>query len=75
MLARVFTLRFSSLVHGFDDAELVAFLRDREVAGIHEHFFEREGQAYLAMVVTYRPTRPEAEDPAPKRAAERSGPA
>lgn len=62
MLARVFTLKFSPVLDGFADEELAAFVRDRDVVDIRDHFFERDGQPYLAVFVTYRARRPETEE-------------
>lgn len=53
MLTRVITLRFNGMLDGFDDAPLHDFIRDKEVVSVHDHFFVRHDQPYLAMVVSY----------------------
>jgi ATP-dependent DNA helicase RecQ len=53
MLAQVVTLHFDSALGGFDDSPLQAFLKDKEVHSIHDHFFIKDQEPYLAVVVTY----------------------
>jgi ATP-dependent DNA helicase RecQ len=53
MLARVITLRFSSLLEGFDDAPLRDFIKDKEVHALRDHFFTRNDVPYLAVMVSY----------------------
>jgi ATP-dependent DNA helicase RecQ len=62
MLTRVITLRFNSLMDGFDDAPLRDFIKDKEVISARDHFFVRNDQPYLAVVVNYtlKPTVTEA---------------
>lgn len=62
MQTRVITLRFNSLLDGFDDAPLRDFIKDKEVISARDHFFVRHGQPYLAVVVNYtlKPTATEA---------------
>lgn len=54
MLLRVFTLSFDPLSERFDDSGVRDFLADKEVDAISDHFFERDGQPYLALVIRYR---------------------
>ena len=50
MPARVFTLKLDPLTDGFDDAELRAFLRDREVVSIRDsHACRRERGTHRAL--------------------------
>jgi ATP-dependent DNA helicase RecQ len=53
MLTRVFTLRFNSLLDAFDDAPLRDFIKDKEVIAVRDHFFLRQDQPYLAVLVNY----------------------
>jgi ATP-dependent DNA helicase RecQ len=53
MLTRVITLRFNSVLDGFDDAPLRDFIKDKEVISIRDHFFVRNDQPYLAVVINY----------------------
>lgn len=53
MLFRVFTLRFSIALDGFDDAPLTDFIMDKTVLSLHNHFFIRNETPYLAVVVIY----------------------
>ena len=55
MQARVITLRFSSMVEGFDDAPLRDFIKDKEVHALRDHFFVRNDVPYLAVMVSYSP--------------------
>jgi hypothetical protein len=54
MLVRVFTLGLDPLSERFDDEPVRAFLADKDVISIHDHFFVKEGAPYLALVVCYR---------------------
>ena len=54
MLARVLTLRFDERLGGFDDGPLRAFVKDRQVCAIRDHFFVKDSTPYLAVVVTYQ---------------------
>ncbi len=53
MLTRVFTLRFNVLLDGFDDAPLRDFIKDKEVIAVRDHFFLRQDQPYLVVIVNY----------------------
>jgi hypothetical protein len=64
MLARVLTLKFDPVLGRIDDASLQAFIKDREVLSIREHFFTREEIPYLAIIVTYNPKPVDADTPA-----------
>lgn len=46
-------MRFNSLLDGFDDAPLRDFIKDKEVISVRDHFFVRNDQPYLAVVVNY----------------------
>jgi superfamily II DNA helicase RecQ len=64
MLARVLTLKFDPVLGRIDDASLQAFIKDRDVLSIREHFFTREEIPYLAIIVTYNPKPVDADTPA-----------
>ncbi|MGH9838256.1 MAG: HRDC domain-containing protein [Blastocatellia bacterium] len=53
MLTRIITVRFNSLLDGFDDAPLRDFIKDKEVISARDHFFIHQEKPYLAMVVHY----------------------
>lgn len=53
MLTRVFTLRFNGLLDAFDDAPLRDFIKDKEVIAVRDHFFLRQDQPYLVVIVNY----------------------
>jgi ATP-dependent DNA helicase RecQ len=53
MQARVITLRFSSLLDGFDDAPLRDFIKDKEIHALRDHFFVRNDTPYLAVMVSF----------------------
>ncbi|MEO5351032.1 MAG: HRDC domain-containing protein [Magnetococcus sp. YQC-3] len=53
MNVRVFTLKFSSLTGGFDDADVRTFIADKEVQEIRDHAFTHQGMPYLTLVVVY----------------------
>ena len=42
-MLRIFTLKFQSTLGAFDDAELQAFIKDKEVLSIRDHFFTKDG--------------------------------
>ncbi len=51
MLARVVTLRFDPALEAFDDGALQEFLKAKEVIAIHDHFFVRNEEPYLALLL------------------------
>ncbi|MFN0112942.1 MAG: HRDC domain-containing protein [Blastocatellia bacterium] len=53
MQTRVITLRFNGLQDAFDDEPLRDFTKDKEVISVRDHFFVRNDQPYLAVVVNY----------------------
>ncbi|MGH9843404.1 MAG: HRDC domain-containing protein [Blastocatellia bacterium] len=53
MLTRVITLRFNGLLDAFDDGPLRDFIKDKEMISVRDHFFVRNDQPYLAMIVNY----------------------
>ena len=54
MQVKVLTLRFCKLTETFNDTALQAFIKDKEVISIRDHFFEQLGIPYLTLVVIYR---------------------
>ena len=59
MLVRVLTLKFDSVIGGFDDSLLRDFVKDKEILSIRDHFFTRDELPYLVVIVTYNLLRPE----------------
>ncbi len=53
-MLRIFTLKFQSPLGAFDDAELQAFIKDKEVLSIRDHFFTKDEMPYLVVLVTYQ---------------------
>ncbi len=53
MRVKLFTLRYSSTLGGFDDELLQVFMGDKEITGFREHFFVLEDAPHLCCVVTY----------------------
>jgi superfamily II DNA helicase RecQ len=51
---KVFTLRFSDSMEGFDDAPLQEFITDKEIIELYEHFFIHENTPCLAILIAYR---------------------
>ncbi len=47
-MLRIFPLKFQSTLGAFDDAELQAFIKDKEVLSIRDHFFTKDEMPYLA---------------------------
>jgi len=54
MRIRLFTLRYSATLGGFDETPLQDFVRDKEVLWFREHFFRDHGIAHLACVLAYQ---------------------
>ncbi len=63
MHIRIFTLRFSPVIEGFDDGPLRSFMTDKEVLSVREHFFTANGDAYWTFMVLYKLPRPKVETP------------
>jgi len=53
MNLKLFTLKFSSDLDGFDDTAMRQFLADKEVSSIHQHAFEIDGKPYWAILVKF----------------------
>ncbi len=54
MKLRVFTLRLDPETGAFDDRDLQAFVTDRTVISVADHFFTDGGAPVWALLVTYR---------------------
>ena len=50
MKVRIFTLRFSKTMEGFDDEDVRLFMSDKEIVSANEHFFQKDGLPYIALV-------------------------
>ena len=59
MKLKMFTLRFSENVDGFNDEPLQEFIADKEVIEFSEHFFVHEKTPYLTVVFAYRDISPD----------------
>ena len=68
-MLRIFTLKFQSTLGTFDDAELQAFIKDKEVVSIRDHFFTKDDMPYLVLLVTYQLAGPPTDVPAAESAA------
>ena len=68
-MLRIFTLKFQSALGAFDDAELQAFIKDKEVVSIRDHFFTKDDMPYLTVLVTYQLAGPPTDVPAVESAA------
>lgn len=53
MLIRIFTLRFSDAIEGFDDESLRAFMADKEIISVREHFFLKDNIPYWSVMLIY----------------------
>ncbi len=61
MRVKVFTLRFDPRIEGFDDEGLRAFMADKQVSSVREHFFSHADTPYWAVMVAYELTRNDGE--------------
>ncbi len=54
MKLKIFTLKFSETVDGFDDSAIQDFQAEREIIEVTEHFFVHEQTPYLTVLLSYR---------------------
>lgn len=54
MRIKLFTLRYSATLGGFDDTPLSDFTRDKEIVAFREHFFEVNEVPHVTCVLTYQ---------------------
>lgn len=54
MRVKLFTLRFSATLGGFDETPLREFTRDKELLSVRDHFFVAEGVPHLSCLLTYQ---------------------
>ena len=54
MKLRIFTLRFSDSLNGFDDQVIQDFQVGREVVEVKDHFFIHEKMPILTVLISYR---------------------
>jgi len=57
MLIRTITLSFNPVTEQFDEEELQAFIKDKEILTLREHFFINQETPYLVVFLTYRTGR------------------
>jgi ATP-dependent DNA helicase RecQ len=55
MLIRIFTLKFHAAMERFDDEAVQAFIKDKELLSVRDHFFIKQDTPYLVLVLTYLP--------------------
>lgn len=63
MNIKIFTLKFSPVLEGFDDETLRRFISDKNVIEIRDHFFFKDHEPYWAVMVLYNPEIQDAERP------------
>ena len=68
-MLRIFTLKFQSTLGAFDDTELQAFIKDKEVVSIRDHFFTKDDMPYLTVLVTYQLAGPPTDVPTAESAS------
>jgi len=54
MRIKLFTLRYTTSLGGFDDAPLTQFIRDKEVLAFREHFFTVNEVPHLTCVLSWQ---------------------
>ncbi len=54
MQIKIFNLRFSDRIDGFDDEPVRDFLADKEIISLKEYFFIRKGVPFLTVIATYK---------------------
>ena len=59
MKLKIFTMRFSESVDGFDDSPMQEFISDKEVIEYTEHFFIHDKTPYLTVLLSYRDIAPD----------------
>ena len=53
MLIKIFTIEFNAQSKSFDDAEIVAFLKDKVLLSVKDYLIEEGGKKFLAVVITF----------------------
>ena len=54
MMIKVFTMRFSDVIEGFDDEDLRVFMADKDIISFRERFFLKDNIPYWAVMLTYK---------------------
>ena len=54
-MVKIFTLRYSIRLSGFDTTNFDDFIRDKTIVDIREYFFIHDSQPHLAILVLYQP--------------------
>lgn len=54
MRVKLFTLRYSPTLGGFDETPLREFARDKELLAVKDHFFVADGVPHLSCLLTYQ---------------------
>jgi ribonuclease D len=55
MLIKIFTLKFSPGVEGFDDEKIRLFMVGNEIISVREHFFIKDNVPYWTLLLAYNP--------------------
>lgn len=55
MLVKIFTLRFSEHIEGFDDEHVRNFMINNNIISIREHFFQKGDVPYWSIMLVYEP--------------------
>jgi len=63
MFMRTMTLKFNPVTEQFDEDDLQAFVKDKEVVAAREHFFIKQETPYLVVFLTYLPGTRELSQP------------
>lgn len=74
MRVKLFTLRYSATLGGFDDTALTEFTRERELVSFREHFFSVNDVPHLACVMVWQDAVVAYEDVAAAREVPRPPP-
>ncbi len=54
MLIKIFTLKFSEVLEGFDDQELRGFLAGKQIISVCERFFIKDNVPYWTIMLRYK---------------------
>ena len=74
MRVKLFTLRYSATLGGFDETPLAEFFRDREALAFREHFFSVNEVPHLVCIVCWQDAVVREEDLAVAKELRRSAP-
>ncbi|RLC21736.1 MAG: HRDC domain protein [Deltaproteobacteria bacterium] len=55
LMIKIFTLRFSEVLQGFDDEDVRKFMADKEIISVRDQFFIRNNIPYWSVMLEYNP--------------------